>query len=361
MHITHLELTQFRNFERAKLTFNNSLNVFVGVNGSGKSSLVEALYFFGYGRSFRTNKSKSLILENHKEFSVFSRSATAGGDEIKVGVSRSLGGDFKCQVNGEHGISLTEMVGHFPIQLFTPQSTDLIIGSPSERRRFLDWTVFHVEHSSKSVYRRFAILHKQRNALLKQGRGTKQQLAVWDDQFIQMADLIDTKRQMLIDVLVPHFKVVLSKFMPEIQLEIEYNAGWDRGRGLKAILDDKLDTDYQYGSTSYGPHKADLRIKQGKSLASEVLSRGQLRMAVAALQLAQTKTYNELTGNEPIFLLDDLGAELDKEKRELFLDALVASKSQVFVTAIELQQLGFIKKYHNKKMFHVEHGNVKEE
>ncbi|MFC3094186.1 DNA replication/repair protein RecF [Alteromonas sediminis] len=361
MQITHLELTQFRNFHRAKLEFNDSLNVFIGINGSGKSSLIESLYFFGYGRSFRTSKSKSLIGNDHKEYSLYCRARSNGTDDVKVGVARSLGGEFRCQVNGEHGVTLTDMVTHFPIQLFTPQSTDLIIGSPSERRRFLDWTVFHVEHSSKTTYRKFSILHKQRNALLKQGRNTKTQLAVWDEQFIDVANQIDQLRCSLIGSIKAHFDAVLGQFLPEIKLEIEYNAGWDKERGLRSVLKDKLDSDYQYGSTAAGPHKADLRIKLGKTLASEVLSRGQLRMAVAALQLAQTKTYNQLTGKVPIFLLDDLGAELDEEKRELFLDALVESKSQVFVTAIELQQLGFIKKYQNKKMFHVEHGSVKEE
>ncbi len=142
---------------------------------------------------------------------------------------------------------------------------------------------------------------------------------------------------------------------------MEYNQEWNKEKSFAEALIDRQAYDSLTGSTSVGPHKADLKFRINGVDASEVLSRGQLRMTVAALQLAQSEAFSAKTGNNVIFLLDDLGAELDERKRELFLDRLAREKAQVVVTAIDKDQLKFTEKYQNKKMFHVEHGSVKEE
>jgi DNA replication and repair protein RecF len=119
--------------------------------------------------------------------------------------------------------------------------------------------------------------------------------------------------------------------------------------------------DRKNGFLSVGPHKADLRIKTQGALAHEILSRGQLRMLVAAMQLAQTQYLHRYTSKTSIFLLDDVGAELDEEKRKVFISRLNTSDTQLFVTAIDIKQLEFLKNYNDKKVFHVEHGQVREE
>jgi DNA replication and repair protein RecF len=119
--------------------------------------------------------------------------------------------------------------------------------------------------------------------------------------------------------------------------------------------------DQKNGFLSVGPHKADLRIKVQGVNAHEVLSRGQLRMLVAGMQLAQTQYLHMKTAKTSIFLLDDVGAELDEEKRKVFISRLNTSDTQLFVTAIDIKQLEFLENYNDKKVFHVEHGQVREE
>ena len=363
MIISRLDLSSFRNFSQTSLSLSPKLNLFVGKNGSGKSSLIEAFYFLGFGRSFRTNKLNSVVQNDTDKFSLFAVAQEKDSSEIdmKVGVSRSVSGDFVCQIDGNRGKRLSELVSHFPIQLFTPQSTDLIIGTPKDRRKFLDWGVFHVEHSFRMITRQYSQVLKHRNALLKNDKTNPAEFTVWDRRLIEFGMGLTEFRKCYLDTLKPVFDSVLKEFLPEFEIQIEYNQGWNREKDFETALVSKFQYDGLTGTTSVGPHKADLKFKIGRLDASEVLSRGQLRMAVAAMQLAQTMTYNSQTNNTSIFLLDDLGAELDENKRELFLDKLVSTQAQVLVTAIDFDQLKFTKKYDNKKMFHVEHGSVKEE
>lgn len=362
MKLDLVQLTHFRNIHAATLTLSPQLSVITGKNGSGKSSLIEALYYLGFGRSFRTKKHPSVIQHEQGGFSVFAKGHDEQGLQFKVGLERTRDDKFTCAVNGEHSHRLADLVSLIPVQLFTPQSTDLILGSPAERRRFCDWGLFHVEHSFHRLFQSYSKLVRQRNALLKQQASLNApEHRFWHEQLVTAGATLDTMRQRYVDNLRPIFDNICADFLPEFSVEIAYYRGWDKDTELSDALAKKLDYDSRVGHTSVGPHKADLRFKVDGVNAQEVLSRGQLRMAVAALQLAQTALFTEQTQRKSIFLLDDVGAELDLDKRERFIDGLLAMDTQVVVTAIESQQLKFVKKYNDKKMFHVEHGQVKEE
>lgn len=365
MIIERIESTHFRNSSKNSLQLSENLNIFFGKNGSGKSSVIESIYLLGFGRSFRTNKLGSCIQHEKSSFSLFATAKPTvkpdSLEHLKVGLSRSRNREFICQINGERGKKLSELVSLFPIQLFTPQSTDLIIGSPKDRRRFLDWGVFHVEHNYRQCIRSFKLVLRQRNALLKNKHLDTQQVAIWDEKFCELSDSLSLMRKQYIDTFKPIFNEIQVKFLSEFRVELEYNKGWKDNESLLKSIQSRFGQDRQIGLTSVGPHKADIKFKIAGRDASEVLSRGQLRMVVAALLLAQTKAFNAITGSSSIFLLDDLGAELDESRRELFLDELVKTNAQVLVTAIDQEQLKFASKYDNKKMFHVEHGSVKEE
>lgn len=360
MVIERLSLTGFRNFSPQDFGLSDRLNVFIGVNGSGKTSLIESIYLLGYGRSFRTSRLSSLVKANESAFTVFVSGSHSSGT-LKAGISKSRGTPFQFQVNGNKTNKLSEFVRLFPIQIFTPQSTDDVLSSPSHRRKFIDWGVFHVEQSFAKLSRQYKHVLSQRNALLKQSSQLSTQFVTWDKQIVELGLTIDESRINYLKALSPVFNRLLTKLLPEIKIELEYTSGWSKGLDFATALKDKALNDLVYGNTSVGPHKANLRFLVDKKDAIEVLSRGQLRTLVACLQLAQSKLYTSKINQQCIFLLDDLGAELDKVKRELLLDELYESAGQVVVTAIELSQIEFIKKYKNMKMFHVEHGNVKEE
>ena len=362
MKLDKVQLTDFRNIQNASFIPSRSLTLISGKNGSGKSSLIEALYYLGYGRSFRTNKHESAIRHDADRFSIFTRCAGDDGNVINIGLQRSRHEQFVCSINGNHSHRLADLVSLIPVQLFTPQSTDLIIGSPGERRRFIDWGLFHVEHEFNLLFQTFQKLLKTRNTLLKrQANLSAPENAYWEQQFQTVGEHLSEKRKDYIGRLQPIFNAICSEFLPEFSLEISYYKGWDKDASLIESLTRKRDYDTKVGYTTSGPHKSDLRFKVDGSAAQEVLSRGQLRMAVAALQLSQTTLFQQETSRRSIFLLDDVGAELDLDKRERFIDGLVAMDTQLFVTAIEREQLEFISKYKDKKMFHVEHGHVNEE
>ena len=362
MKLDRVQITQFRNLSSVTLSPSPSLTIIKGVNGSGKSSLIEALYYLGFGRSFRTNKHSSVIQNGQDSFSVFASCKTEAEEKLKLGFQRSRNETFICSIDGEHSNKLSDLVSLVPIQLFTPQSTDLIIGSPSERRRFCDWGLFHVEHQFQSLANQYGKFLKHRNALLKQQANlSAPQNQYWETQFAELGETLTSTRQGYVDRLTPIFKQYAEEFLPNFDVELSYYKGWEKDVALSESLVKKREYDGKIGHTSSGPHKADLRLKVNGVNAQELLSRGQLRMAVAALQMSQTKLFNSATQRKSIFLLDDVGAELDADKREQFIDGLLEMDTQVFVTAIESTQLAFIQKYNEKKMFHVEHGSVKEE
>ncbi len=362
MKLDRVQLTHFRNISSAVLSPSRSLTVISGKNGSGKSSLLEAIFYLGFGRSFRTNKHKSVIQNEQDAFSIFASGIDDDERTFKVGLERRTTEQFTCSVNGEHSHRLADLVSLIPVQLFTPQSTDLVIGSPSERRKFVDWGLFHVEQSFHSLFLTYSKLLKQRNALLKQQASlTAPQHGYWQEQLVATGEKLNLLRQGYIEALKPIFNAISSEFLPEFSVEISYYKGWEKDASLSEALARKQDYDLRVGHTSVGPHKSDVRFRVNGINAQEILSRGQLRMAVAALQLSQTALFSKQTNRKSIFLLDDVGAELDLDKRERFIDGLLNMDTQIFVTAIETQQLEFVDKYNDKKMFHVEHGHVAEE
>ncbi|NDV90882.1 DNA replication/repair protein RecF [Alteromonas sp. 345S023] len=362
MKLDRVQLTNFRNIESVSIVPSSSLSVIRGVNGSGKSSIIEALYYLGFGRSFRTAKHTSVIRHQESGFSVFASCTNDANENVKLGFQRDRGDGFVCSINGKHSKKLAELVSLVPTQLFTPQSTDLIIGSPSERRKFCDWGLFHVEHEFQKLAILYTKFLKHRNALLKQQADLrKAEHLYWEQSFIAHAEDLTNKRQTYIEQLTPIFVRYAKEFLPEFEFSLNYYKGWEKDASLAESLVKKSEYDVKMGHTTSGPHKADIRLRVNGVNAQELLSRGQLRMAVAALQMAQTELFTLLTQRKSIFLLDDVGAELDADKRERFIDGLLCMDTQVFVTAIESSQLEFIQKYNEKKMFHVEHGSVKEE
>jgi DNA replication and repair protein RecF len=364
MRINQLRLNHFRNFVDATLTPSPSFNLIYGENGAGKSSLLEAIHLLGYGRSFRTNKPNTLIQSESHTATSFCR-FQQDGVEKSLGASRHKEDGFMFNVDGRKTRRVSDIARILPIQIFTPQSSDLIVGPPMLRRRFIDWLVFHVEHSFYSATNAYANALLQRNALLKQcgiaGKRTFVEQDVWTPMVVKNGIVITELRKQYLDALETQLKRLYSEFRPDVEVELRYNQGWEISSTLDESLNSKLERDLFRGSSSSGPHKADIQFYLNGKVASEYLSRGQLRVLVSLLLIAEVRVLKQLTNKSCIFLVDDIAAELDTTTREFFLDTIVAEETQVFVTAIEKQQLSFAEKYKNKKVFHVKHNHVNEE
>ncbi|WP_339724069.1 DNA replication/repair protein RecF [uncultured Paraglaciecola sp.] len=361
MKLDKLQIKNFRNIDDLSLIAHGNLNLFLGENGSGKSSILEALHYLGYARSFRTHKHKNVISHEKAGFTVFCSTVVENEKQQKFGISRLMDDSCIVNINGQKSKRATDLASHLPIQIFTPQSSDLLLGAPKLRRRYLDWVLFHVEQSFNLDFQVFNKSLKHLNSLYKKHQ-PDQNLSYWNDLLCERGETISANRECLLnDHLMQLINANLKDFLPEFSFEISYYRGWEKGSTLaESVLKNRL-RDQKYGFLSVGPHKADLRIKTQGANAHEILSRGQLRMLVAGMQLAQTQYLHQQTSKSSIFLLDDVGAELDEEKRKVFISRLNTTDTQLFVTAIDIKQLDFLKNYNDKKVFHVEHGQVKEE
>jgi len=219
--------------------------------------------------------------------------------------------------------------------------------------------VFHVEHDFATHWRSAAKCIAQRNLLLKERAIDKQQVEAWGAELCVYAERVDQSREAYVRQLLPVVEEVLSGLIQVPSLSIRYARGWDESASLSDLLRLNLERDARCGATQLGPHRADLQIRIGRQRAEEVLSRGQQKLLVAALKIAQGKLLAKLTGIKVVYLVDDLPSELDRNNRRLVCDLLIALKSQIFITCVDSAEFdGAWPVSISPRKFHVEHGKI---
>ncbi|WP_298444579.1 DNA replication/repair protein RecF [uncultured Ferrimonas sp.] len=351
--LTKLQLAHFRNVQAASVSPAGGLNLIYGANGSGKTSVLEAIWFLSVGRSFRSHLSQRVIQHNQPHFTLF---AQLGSDD-RIGLQRERGGDHQVRINGEPAKRLAELASMLPLQLISPESFSLLLDGPKARREFIDWGAFHGDPQFFSVWSRFRRLLKQRNQLLRQQASTRQ-IAIWDKQLVQYGQWLTDARKAWVNSLNDALKGIIDQFLPDVPIRISFNQGWDSKTELDQVYSAGLARDLQLGYTVSGPHKADLRLRVDKMPAQDSLSRGQLKLLVCALKIAQGMVLSQQQQRQCIYLVDDLASELDQTRRTLLLEQLQKTGGQVFVTAIEPEQLAMVPW---DKRFHVEQGRITEQ
>ncbi|MDN7127993.1 DNA replication/repair protein RecF [Pseudidiomarina sp. 1APR75-33.1] len=359
MHIDALTLTDFRNFEEAKLLPGRQINLIVGDNGSGKTSLLESIYCLGSGRSFRPGTHKQIIRHEQSSFTIFARGTDEQGDQHALGFQRDREGLVKIRVDGELVRRFGQMAQLVPVQLMTPETVELVLGGPRVRRQFLDWGVFHVEHRYIGEITSFNHVLKQRNSLLKQRR-VGQEGDYWDAKFAELGEQVAAERQKYWSGFEPVLLDRLKHFLPEYDFKIILKQGWDGDLSLRDAMAKNKSAEDRYGHAIVGPHKAELKMLANGEDVKSILSRGQLKLFVAAIKVVQGEYLFAKTGVQCIYLVDDITAELDAGSQQKFCEALVATKAQLFVSAINKGELPEIIRSADTRMFHVEHGTVKE-
>lgn len=356
MSLTKLVIHQFRNIESADLHFNPRINLITGINGSGKTSLLEAICFLGLGRSFRTHLTSRVVNHDHKEFTLYGE-INQQQLSIPIGLQKSKKGDSLLKINGSICKKLANLTQYLPLQLITPESYTLLTGSPKNRRAFLDWGVFYHDPLFYHNWARIKRLLKQRNAALKQCN-TYNELQVWDNELCLLSDEISAQRQSYFDQLLPLIEKTLADFLPDFKIGCQLFYGWDKNnKTLKNYLIDNFDRDKQLGYTTAGPQKADIRFKINGLPVSDVLSRGQLKLFVYALRLAQGVFLNAVNHKQCIFLIDDFSSELDPNKQQKLAKYILNSEAQLFITVIEKNSVETLFGT-ERSVFHVEHGKI---
>jgi len=356
MTISQLAINQLRSISQATIFPHAQFNVIAGDNGSGKTSILEAIYLLGLGRSFRSRSMQSVIQLGKNSLTIFGLITTDSNLQFPLGIERHRDGSCIIRAQEHNVSSIAELAHYLPLQLINQDSYQLLVGSPKQRRHFLDWGLFHVEQNFFPLWKRFQRSLQQRNAALR-SKVSNNELKHWDHEFIEVALQLDKMRaQQLVDYL-DHFKVILANISKLEDISLSYKRGWPADLSLEQALAESIIRDRQAGFTHFGPHRADIDIKQQKILASQVLSRGQQKILTYGLLLGQGAFFSQRTGRRCIYLLDDIPAELDKVHIQSVLKCLQQMQAQLFLTSIDKNEL---LKYLplEVKVFQVEKGQI---
>ena len=356
--LQRFHLHQFRNYRDQSFVPDPAVTVVTGENGSGKTSLLEAIYLLGAGRSFRTSRLSSLVMADNADCTLFAEIASDQGSR-RVGIKRDRQSLLDARLDGERVSGLSDIARLFPVQVLHPGTVELVEGGSSARRRYLDWAMFHVEHEFIEEWRRLRGAVDQRNRLLKKPSLKLRELVVWDRQVAESSARIDALRRRHLPMLVRLFDEELSAFseaVPKVGLAL--HSGWAAGEEIATVLAATVEQDVRRGFTGKGAHRADLLLTSEEGSVREVFSRGQQKIVAYALVMAQVRLIRELAGRDCLMLVDDLTSELDRDNADRVMSAVIRVSRQVIVTSLDpaLAPLGKEKDY---TVFHVEHGTLR--
>jgi len=358
MHLGSLSFDGVRNLASVSLDCHSKANIIYGANGSGKTSLLEAVFLLGRGRSFRHRDLRLVISRGADQLVVSGKVArTDNNSSHQLGVSRSSKGGFEARCNGNNLASAAELAAELPIQLVDAHSFSLLEGGPLQRRQFIDWGVFHVEHGFANLWKRFQKALKQRNQLLRHARIDEESLALWSKELAPLNEMITEQRKDYLIQLESYISPLVHALKGLGEVTLEYNQGWQEGASLIDVFSADRDRDMAVGTTSHGAQRADIKLMVDGEIAADSLSRGQSKLLVYALKLAQAAHFKAVTGNSCVFLLDDLPAELDADNCRDVLDYLNSLGCQYFVTGVDKEDFEAVAK-EGAKLFHVEHGVI---
>ena len=355
MPVAELRIDGVRNLVDLSLDLHSQCNVFVGANGAGKTSILEALSYLATGRSFRAGRHREVIQRDKGEMTIFAR-LVENGQVHRLGLQRT-DAQWSGRIDGERVKALSELARQLPWTVFHPGSHELIEGSPEHRRRLLDWTVFHVEHDYLTHWHRYRRALRQRNAALRTGRPVTEAV-VWDHELIETADAIGEARARIFETYAAEFTSVLARLTPHLAtVKLQLRRGWDRSRSFAEVLSGSIEEDYRAGFTRSGPHRADMVLTDEAGRVSKRLSRGQQKICCLAMLLSQAQLFRKQSKGVLVMALDDLVSELDQAHQEEAIRVAMDQHAQLLITGVEapraLKEMGI-----EHSLFHVEHGRI---
>ena len=351
MSISQLSLTDFRNLKSTTLDFHSSINLISGNNGAGKTNLLESIHVLCQACSFRTHHLKQCISHDKSSFMLFGRFSG-----YKAGLLKSEH-KLEIKLNGEPIAKRSTLVSKTPVNIVNADSFDLIKGSPEERRKYLNWCLFHVEQNYSEHWQRYKHALKQRNQLLKNRRDLRL-LDYWNQYLVEPSLEIRRYRKHYIGLINKQLIELFPELLKDTHITLNYAQGWPEKLDLLHCLEIGRDKDIRAGYTNYGIHRDNLEILADGLPAGQILSRGQMKRLCLALIVVGLKIVREKSNKEIILLIDDLRSELDEEAQENVYSKLINIGLQLFVTNIEDHIPASIQRK-EFKMFHVEHGMIK--
>lgn len=336
MVIQRLVLSHFRCHQHCTWQPSLGINLVLGANATGKTSLLESIHLMSYGKSFRCRLSDGLIQRGANAFDIFVEWSELVADrEIQ---HRRAGFHYGrpslvAKVDGQIVSQISQMCAALRVITFEPGSHALVNGSSQMRRRFLDWGLFHVEHLFWPTWRRYARALRHRNSLLKQD-ATGPLLEAWDQELAQTGEMLTSWREQYLNRLHTRLIPVAKAISPRLALSsITFSPGWKReSHSLLEALYRTRQRDIQLGHTTIGPHRADWFPAFATGFGSQELSRGQAKIVALSCLLAQADDIASHCGQWPIILLDDVASELDRDHQMHLLQWLMHTSAQVLMT-----------------------------
>jgi DNA replication and repair protein RecF len=347
--LTSVEIENFRCIASARLELDRDSTGIVGPNASGKTSALEAIYFLGHGRSFRTPRREKLQRTGSPFVRVVGRIEIPRG-VLVAGVESSEAGT-QAHLAGQGVSSISEIAEILPIQVIDPGVHRLIEEGSARRRRLMDWGVFHVKHDLLGHWRRYQRALQQRNAALRQANAPDL-IRAWEEEMAPSGSAVDELRHSYVELLRPTFQRLADRLVGP-GVGIAYRRGWAADHSLQDALVESRARDLRVKTTTVGPHRADLTFSVEGSQARDRVSRGQQKMLAAAFILAQVAVRAEGPGPRATLMLDDPAAELDVDNLGKLLAAIAEIPSQLVVTSVHERGLQGIR---IGRAFHVEQG-----
>ncbi len=341
MPINRVYLENFRLFKTKDLIFSKDKNFIQGLNGSGKTSILESIEILVNSKSFRTVKSKECINHKSDSFQISLRGSYMN-QETFMGCSNKINGrlSFARKLNNKSTKSKSILF----LQTVLAKNLRMIEGEPDLRRDHLNNLMFHVKPSSYKKYTTYNKALKQRNRCLKQ-KLDKSEILVWTKQLATAGVSLSKEQYEFFnrykETLIKSLKrsSVDQKFNFLEEAEVKFTKGWERSKSLLNALEETTDKDLAIGYTSQGPHRMDCAYYIKGKEASSALSRGQLKILILLIFLINHELVNSFVESDTVLLIDDLGSELDLENLELALSEISKVPNQVILTGIQGEEL----------------------
>lgn len=356
MTIKLLNINSFRNLQTVQITPSEKINYIIGKNGSGKTSVLEAIYVLGRGRSFIHNDIKYLARYNSSGFALKAYMKNSNDEEYCAEFKRLIEQKVVQKTINSLPASRVELAKTLPIQLFNYKDYFILSGAPAQRRQLLDWGLFHVEQSFHKVWAEYQRILKQRNAALKMGY-VQQQIQVFDIGLIKSGLLMHSLRKKATSLIGRYLLDFSNEFFGINDLSIVYKPGWCEEDDYADMLKKRFNYDIMLGYTQQGPHCSDLDVLSGNKKIQYSFSLGQQKVVSVLLKLAVSKYVYDKTNTKIVYLIDDLLAELDDDNKQKIMKAILSLKGQIFLSSVEKNEIMLQDK--RASVFHVEHGCVK--
>lgn len=322
--IEYLELRNFRNHEQIKVEFNSKNTFIEGFNGSGKTSIIEAISYISFLKSFRTNED-DLLIKKSKEYFKIVLKTNNDTYEVVYNQGRKL-----LKINKIVVSKMSEFIANLKTIVFSPEDLNLVYGPPALRRMFMDQVMVQLNKNYLADLSTYKTILRERNALLKKLKGDSDLtfLNIINKRIEVEANKIISKREEFIEKLNQAFKRRFKSFNKNDDVEVVYEPNCALNT-LEAVLNSRFKRDLFVESTSAGPHRDDMLIKFNNSPAKDIASQGQVRLITLSLKLALIDLYDK--GEEIIILLDDVLSEFD-EIVVKEIETIFKVKNQVIIT-----------------------------